>query len=180
MSHDFSLALGFDREPSAASLLSAEGWFVQVNYCVLAACLWSSHIFSWGKRNSGDLSVVTQSIFSYLCMLHGHIFILSYKDMRNLLAAWDLIRRTLRFFSWWPFVSGLQPLHTVPTYTAGAILGHILFFVLSFKKTLQLNMYKRSTPMIFTEPVGQQQHLPLNLVGTTCIDTHFEHYKLEV
>lgn len=33
--------------------------------------------------------------------------------------------------------------------------GHFrFFFVLSFKKTLQFNMAKRSTPMIFTEPVG--------------------------
>ncbi len=75
-------------------------------------------------------------------------------------------------------MSGSQPLHTVPTCTAGAILGHILFFVLSFKKTLQFNMDKRSTPMIL-EPVGQQLRLPSNLVGTTCIVSHFEHYKLE-
>lgn len=31
---EFSLALGFDHEPSAAALMSAEGWLVQVNHCV--------------------------------------------------------------------------------------------------------------------------------------------------
>lgn len=70
-SPEFALALGFDHEPSAAALLSAEGWLVQVNNCVFVWFACDPHTSS--REEGGVLvtpCVVTQSIFqTYACCM---------------------------------------------------------------------------------------------------------------
>lgn len=114
-------------------LLSVEGWLVQVWCCVFLQCLWTSRIFSWGGKSTGEPCAVTQSIFSDLCMLHGHIFILSYKDTRNLLTVRDLIRRALSLLSG-PLCVGHDRLYIQqqPNMYSRGHLGHLLCWVVLF------------------------------------------------
>lgn len=73
---EFSLALGFNHEPSAAASLSAEGWLVQVNYCVFLQFACDPHIFLWGERSAGDLYVVTWEYFfqTYACCMDTFLY----------------------------------------------------------------------------------------------------------
>lgn len=83
--------------------------------------------------SSHEEGEVTQSIFSDLCMLHGHNFILSYKDTRNLLTVWDLIRRALSLLCG-PLCVGHDRLyiqHQPNMYSRGH-LGHLLCWVVLF------------------------------------------------
>lgn len=107
-------------------------------FWVLAVCLWSSHSLSQGKRSSGDRDVVTK-YFSDLCMLHGHVFILSYKDTRNLRTAWDLIRKAPSSFS----LVTLCVLVTASTYR--------LFVFFCLLKRQQFNMWIREAHQWFLQ-----------------------------
>lgn len=124
--------------------------------CVLAFCLWSSHIFSWGGRSAGDLCVVTQSIFqTYACCMDTFL----YFHTRTWETFWLLGRWSEEH--WVSLVSdplclgndSLYIQYQPNMYSRGHFRSCIIFFrfVLSFKKTLQFNMWIREAHQWFLQ-----------------------------
>lgn len=68
-SPEFSLALGFDHEPSAAALMSAEGWLVQVNYCVFLQFACDHHTSS--REEGGVLVTCVLSLRVFFRPMHA-------------------------------------------------------------------------------------------------------------